>query len=178
MKWYGRGVAILLVTLTLLGLLGIGLPQQVRAKSVEVRLLDTLRFDPDLITADPGEELVLTFVNAGSIVHSFTLFAQRDPDVSLDVEMDLQDYNATHTKLVDEWLGAGEERTVTITAPSEAGRYVFVCMVLGHAAGGMHGELIVGSPGAGIAPVVIGVIVAVVVAVVVVAFFLLRRPSA
>lgn len=170
-------MTVLVMTLVLGSFLMVGLAQPSQAKSVTVHFRDTLVFDPDVISADPGEELVFTFVNDGATRHSFTLYAERDPSVPLDDETALQDYNATHTKLLDVWLQGGEQTTVTINAPSEAGTYVFVCMAPLHAVADMHGRLLVGVS-TGISPLIIGVIVGVVAVVVVVAFFLMRRGSA
>ncbi len=167
---------MLVMALALVGILGVA-SYSAQAKDVTIHLKDTLRFDRDIITALPGEEITLTVVNDGSALHSFTLFAERDPDVPVGDDGALQAYNATHAKVVEVWLQAGEEETVTFSAPTQEGTYVFVCMEELHAVGGMHGELIVGETG-GLSPVVIGVIVGVVAVVAVVVFLFFRRGRA
>lgn len=114
---------------------------------VTVRLLDTLRFDPPLIAVDPGEEVHLRVMNAGQSMHTFTLFTPPNPEVPLDPFSALQTYYDETQKMADVWLDPGEEAWANFTAPSEEANYRYLCMVLGHAAGGMVGWLQVGGGG-------------------------------
>ncbi len=167
-----------MITMTL-ALMTLSLAPVSEAESLDVRLRDSNDFAPDRIAAQPGESLTLHLINDGFAPHSFTLFSDRNPSVPLSDEADLQAYNATHIKLVDVWLKGGEGATVTFTAPSENGTYVFVCMVPLHTVGGMHGQLIVGEEPSGIEPMTVGVIVAISVAVAAISILVLlkrRRP--
>ena len=75
-------------------------------------------FSPDVITAEPGQEIELTFeANAG-----------------------------THTFVIDEIdfsTGVSVNKTVTFTAPTAPGSYAYYCDVGSHRALGMEGTLIV-----------------------------------
>jgi uncharacterized cupredoxin-like copper-binding protein len=122
------------------------LPQPARAQaSVTIDMRDALAFEPGTLFFDPGDNVTLQVVNGGVLQHSFTLFAEAGASVPVDNNAALQDFYANNPTLVDVLLGGGEEATANLTVPAE-GVYTFVCIVPGHAVGGMHGLLIVGNP--------------------------------
>lgn len=167
------------LTLLLLGGLALTLPAPAAAHTMGIHLDDTLVFTPNEIPVMPGESVSLQIENTGTEIHSFTLFLQVDADVPVTDFAALTAYNNTNDK-IEVWLNGGETDWANFTAPTDPGRYTYVCMVLGHAASGMVGELIVQGetppPGDGlISPLFIGIIVAVVaIVVLVVVFFVLR----
>lgn len=142
--------------------------------AIDVILRDTLRFDPSRIVVPPGSEVTLRLMNIGVIDHTFTLFAQKDAQVPVSSDSQIQSYNASNAKIVDVLVHPGAEETVTFTAPTEEGTYTFVCMISLHSQGGMHGVMIVGTE-AGPDLVTIGIIVGVVVVIGVAATFLFLR---
>ncbi len=182
MKLGGRLAGVATASVVIVTFLTLLIAPPAEAKSVEVRLKDTFRFEPDRITAAPGESISLRLINdvtSELSIHSFTLFEERDASVPLTNDQDLQQFNATHDKIVDVWLKGPEETNVTFDAPLEPGTYTFVCMVSLHAVGGMHGVLVVEEEAAGIDPLTIGIVAAVVIVVVaVVLFMFLRRTRA
>lgn len=91
--------------------------------AIRVEMLDTMRFNPDTITVAPGQEVTIDLVNAGAIVHNFTLRGEED-EVSYD-------------------LDGRQEDTFTFTAPSDPGEYEIYCDVPGHEQAGMVGTLVV-----------------------------------
>lgn len=78
---------------------------------------DNFSFSPDVITAKPGQTVLITFANAG--VHTFAI-----DEIQLD-----------------EAIAAGQ--TLSFTAPTTPGTYPYYCSVGSHAALGMKGKLIV-----------------------------------
>lgn len=182
-------VALLAVLLSLaLGLLVPWTPA-VANGGTDVLMKDSLAFEPDTLTAVEGATVSVHVINDGTIPHTFTLFAEVNPEVPFSPQSELETYNDTHAKVldangdpVDILLQAGEEATITFTAPDAPGTYIFVCMEEQHAGLGMHGVLTVTAAdtgmdgdGGGISPVLIGAIVGVVVVIAGAAFFLLRR---
>lgn len=111
-------------------------------RTLIIRATGGIRFDPDTIYVEPGEEVKLAFVVVGPATHTFTLFAEKDAQVPFE-NVALQDYYDSHATLVDFPLPPGTEDEVVLTAPSEGGTYVFVCMTTNHAEAGMHGRMIV-----------------------------------
>ena len=155
----------------------------VRAQvTVTITMADALSFSPNALAVAPSESVSLTLVNGGAETHTFTLFGQADTNVPVTDFSALQAYFDANTKIVDMSFAGGMEDSTTFTAPMKEGTYTFVCMVAGHAAGGMHGTMTVASASpddpTSIDPLLIGVVVAVVVIVIAVsAVFILRRRS-
>ncbi|MDQ3695319.1 MAG: cupredoxin domain-containing protein [Chloroflexota bacterium] len=80
------------------------------------------RFDPAELRVGAGERVSLTFENAGTIPHTFTI-----PDFEVDTGS----------------VAAAPAATMTITAPDTAGSHEFLCTFGGHPELGMVGTLIV-----------------------------------
>lgn len=116
---------------------------------------DQMKFSVTEIRVKPGETLSVTLSNIGtmpkfSMGHNWVLLTA-DADVSAFVNAvagaptteyipdSHQDKVIVATKL----LGPKEADTVTFQAPTEPGRYVFLCSFPGHFQVGMKGEMIV-----------------------------------
>ncbi len=95
-------------------------PTNIEALSFATNALDTFRFEPNTITAKPGQTVNVTFKNVGVLQHSFVL-------------------QQTNTKIVAD---GGKTATGNFVAPPP-GTYTFICDVPGHAPAGMQGQLIV-----------------------------------
>ena len=96
---------------------------------------DTLSFTPDLMTVSTDSNIALTFKNAGNLDHNFILTNEA---------VDLLTVSQTDAiaGVQSETLTGGETATLRFVAP-EIGRYRYVCVVPGHAASGMVGDLVV-----------------------------------
>jgi plastocyanin len=80
------------------------------------------RFEPSELRAAPGESVTIAFSNAGQVPHTLTI-----PGARVDTGS----------------VSPGASATLTFSAPSEAGRYEFLCSFGGHPEAGMVGTLIV-----------------------------------
>ncbi len=152
--------------------------------TLTITMADALTFSPSTFSAEPGESVSLSLINAGVLPHTFTLFAEADASVPVSDNSALQTYYNDNTPLRDVDLAGGIQDSVTFTAPTTEGTYTFVCIVSGHSVGGMHGTMTVASPAPpngepdGIDPLLIGVVIAIVVIVIAIAaVFILRRRS-
>lgn len=96
---------------------------------------DSFQFTPNEFVVSTGTEVNLTFKNVGHLDHNF-IIAASDVDPFAVTEADA--LRGINTGIVQ----AGEETSMTFVAPA-AGTYTFVCVVPGHAAGGMVGSLTV-----------------------------------
>lgn len=135
-------------------------PTAAEAPAAEVRPIaitgnDQMKFSVTEIRAKPGEALSVTLNNIGTMPkvamgHNWVLLkAGVDPAsfnndavsaAATDYVPESQRQNIiAATKL----LGPKESDTVTFNAPTEPGRYVFLCSFPGHFQVGMKGELIV-----------------------------------
>jgi uncharacterized cupredoxin-like copper-binding protein len=137
-------IAAFVVALLLLTLLPV--PKASAQVNLTVQLKDTLSFEPSAISVQPGENISLFLVNDGIVDHTFTLFAQPNAEVPVNDNEALQAYYGQADIVVDVLVGPGETGWANFTAPLTEGLYIFVCMIPGHALGGMHGVLTVGNP--------------------------------
>ncbi len=111
-------------------------------QSLSVTATDDLRFKPDAIEMSPGQQVELTFRNAGSVQHSLAIIkADSELEHVLaetdEVHRDEELFFEIHP------LDGGAEATETFAAPSEPGTYVIACLVTGHADAGMVATLTV-----------------------------------
>lgn len=126
-----------------------------QAKSVTIIGKDNLRFSVETITVTPGEKVTVKLVNntkmpAAAMSHDWVLltpdakpqaFAQAAMKAKANgyLPKNKMDKVIAHTGLV----AGGESDTVTFTAPSEPGKYLYICTFPGHFVAGMKGTLIV-----------------------------------
>ncbi|MEJ7838072.1 MAG: plastocyanin/azurin family copper-binding protein, partial [Thermomicrobiales bacterium] len=88
-------------------------------EEVTVESLDTLRYDPEQLTASPGS--VITMTNVGVVQHNFVVDDLGGEVIPL--------------------LNGGESASWTVPADAPLGDHVFYCSVPGHAQAGMDGTL-------------------------------------
>ena len=118
-----------------------GSPGQARAatRTVEVRMLDSLKFDPPSIQVKAGETVKFKLVNQGQLVHEFFL---GDEATQVEHEKERQQAGAGHhmheANGVDLQGGKQAELTWTFAGP---GTLSYVCHEPGHKAGGMVGTI-------------------------------------
>jgi uncharacterized cupredoxin-like copper-binding protein len=97
-------------------------------------------FTPNTFVIPAGQEITLTATNNGAVVHNFVImnfgttvgdnFGDEDEgNIYWEVEVD-----------------PGGSKSVTFTAPSEAGEYQVICRTEGHIIAGMIGDLTVIAP--------------------------------
>lgn len=96
---------------------------------------DEFKWDPATITVESGAEVSIVLENQGALEHNWIL--ARD---GIDVAS-ASDADALYGANVG-YVQGGETGEMTFIAPGP-GKYLYVCTVAGHAAGGMVGELIV-----------------------------------
>ena len=82
-------------------------------------------FEPDTITASPGDTLIITLRNDGSDDHN------------IEFELPDDDYE------IDEDVPPGASAELTVPVPDLTGDYVFYCPIAGHRQLGMEGTLTV-----------------------------------
>ena len=101
--------------------------------------MDDFKYDPMENTIPAGKDITLNIKNDGAVLHEYDImklgqsagdkFGDEDEgNIYWEVEVD-----------------PGTSKTVTFTAPSDAGTYEIVCGTAGHLEAGMKGSLIVAS---------------------------------
>lgn len=113
-------------------------------RTVEVRQLDSLRFEPATVEVGPGETITFRVTNGGAQIHEFFIGTQSDHDTR-DGEMRAMGSSpmmmADRPNFVDIAPGATEELTWTFP---QRGEIEFACHQPGHYADGMKGTVRVG----------------------------------
>lgn len=109
-------------------------------RTITIRMLDTMRFEPALIRVKKGETLRLVVTNVGKVKH----------ELILGTEKDIIEHNAL-MKLHPEMEHA-DDHQVTVQAGQSAeiiwqftrsGKVHFVCLQPGHYNAGMRGQVLV-----------------------------------
>lgn len=96
---------------------------------------DDFTFDPSMVELEAVSDVTIHFENAGVLAHNWLLIpADVDP---LKATQD----DAVAGAFIDN-VNGGDNASVTFAAPA-AGRYLVVCTVPGHAAGGMVADFVV-----------------------------------
>jgi uncharacterized cupredoxin-like copper-binding protein len=111
------------------------------AEALQAKTLDTFVFEPNAWSTTAGSTATLTLDNTGqALEHTWVLLPQT---ATMDEAIALADPPPADAILYELRVPAGETASGTFTAPAEAGSYIVVCAVAGHAAGGMTGTLTV-----------------------------------
>lgn len=105
--------------------------------SLSVTMTD-FAFTPNAFTVPAGEEITLTIVNNGAVVHNFVIMQL---ETTAGASWDEADQSNVFWEERD--ITPGGELNVTFTAPAEPGEYQLVCRTVGHIASGMIGKLTV-----------------------------------
>lgn len=127
----------------------------VQARTVTIEGTNSMRFSVEKIVVSPGEKITVKLVNnttlpAAAMSHNWILLKQSAAPEAVDqaalqakdngyVPKSKLDQIIAHTGLV----AGGESDTVTFTAPTEPGKYMYICTFPGHFAAGMKGYLVV-----------------------------------
>lgn len=130
----------MLVAVTFLAGCAGGSAKESGTAELTITSTDDFKFEPDELTVNAGQEVVLTFKNGGAVEHSFNLLKA---DAELDHVLEETDEEHIHEELlldIHEVEGDASE-TVTFTAQTEPGDYTFACLVPGHAEAGEVGTL-------------------------------------
>jgi uncharacterized cupredoxin-like copper-binding protein len=98
-----------------------------------------LKFSATRIEA-PAGKLALTLRNAGKVEHELVLLKTNADPASLKVSSGGRVSEAASVGEISE-TAAGASKSTTFDL--KPGRYVYVCNIPGHYAGGMHGSLVV-----------------------------------
>lgn len=139
---------------------------------LNVSTTETVLFAPDTLSVQPGQAVHLVVTQLADFNHTFVLSPVANFTFpTTDTTADLDAFFAAHPPLVNLSLAPtmGTKYYANFTAPP-IGNYEYVCLVSGHFASGMHGELASGTSGTGsgsAAPTALYALIAVVVVIVV-----------
>ncbi|HMM85723.1 cupredoxin family protein [Azohydromonas sp.] len=107
-------------------------------RTIEVRMLDSMRFDPDRIDVRLGETVRFVHRNAGKVMHEFVIGTREE--------------NAKHAELMKKFPDMEHDEPYMAHVPpgktgeivwtfNRAGRFEFACLIAGHYEAGMVGTI-------------------------------------
>lgn len=110
-------------------------------RTVEIKQLDTRKFDPPMVEAKAGETITFKITNTATSLHEFFLGdkkAQEAHEAEMagmsDAQMKMSDTDARV------FVEPGETKELTWTFPAKA-KVPFACHMPGHYQGGMQGTV-------------------------------------
>ncbi|MEX0773455.1 MAG: plastocyanin/azurin family copper-binding protein [Balneolales bacterium] len=122
-------------------------------RTIELEGLDNMRYDKELIEAEPGEEIRIVFTTVSDLppeamqhnvvimtleadVSDFAMASMMSPDNGY-IAPDRDDEYIARTEMTP----GGETSEITFTVPEETGDYEYICTFPGHYMSGMVGIL-------------------------------------
>lgn len=122
---------------------GTAAPAAEADRTVEIVAQDSMRFEPDRVTVEPGETVRFAVRNAGQLQHSFTLgspsYQRRHDKEMADMPMDEM---AHHMDDSPNGIVVQPGQTASLTWRFERGGPIeFACHIPGHYGAGMKGRV-------------------------------------
>jgi uncharacterized cupredoxin-like copper-binding protein len=107
-------------------------------RTIEVRMTDNMRFQPDRIEIREGETVRLVVRNAGKLLHEFVLGTKRDLDEHAEQMKKFPDME--HDEPYMAHVGPGKAGDIVWTF-NRPGEFLFACLLPGHYQAGMVGQV-------------------------------------
>jgi len=109
-------------------------------RTVAIRTTDAMRFDPATLSVKQGETLRLQIHNDGKLPHEFVLGTQSE--ITEHAEMMRKMPGMVHADANSVRVAPGQNGEVVWTF-SQAGRFLYACLIPGHWEAGMQGSVTV-----------------------------------
>ncbi len=109
-------------------------------RTVQITMLDSMRFSPDTITAKLGETIRFTMKNTGALGHELVIGTQAtlDEHAALMAKFPSMEHDEPYMAHV----GAGHHGSIVWTF-NRPGSFAFACLIPGHYQAGMVGKITV-----------------------------------
>ncbi len=113
-------------------------------RTVQIRMLDTMRFSPDKITVKQGETIKFVIKNAGAMLHEFVIGTPKKnaEHAALMVKFP----NMEHSEPYMAHVPPGKTAQIIWTF-NQPGEFEFACLIAGHYQAGMRGSIKVAASG-------------------------------
>jgi uncharacterized cupredoxin-like copper-binding protein len=119
---------------------GIGGDAKAVTRTIEITMLDTMRFIPNEITVKQGETVRLTVKNVGKVMHELVIGTKQELDTH--AEMMKKHPNMEHDEPYMAHVSPGKNADI-IWNFNRAGQFDFACLLPGHYDAGMVGKITV-----------------------------------
>jgi uncharacterized cupredoxin-like copper-binding protein len=123
---------------------GIGGDASAVTRTIEITMLDTMRFVPDQLTIKQGEVVRLRVKNSGKVMHELVIGTKQELDTH--AELMKKNPNMEHDEPYMAHVSPGKTADI-IWNFNRAGQFDFACLLPGHYSAGMVGKINV-TPGA------------------------------
>jgi uncharacterized cupredoxin-like copper-binding protein len=112
-----------------------------RAKrTIDVQMLDTMRFVPDRIDVKQGETIRFTASNTGKVMHEFVIGTKQENEKHAALMLKFP--NMEHSEPYMAHVPPGEAGQIVWTF-NRPGEFEFACLIAGHYQAGMVGKIVV-----------------------------------
>ena len=117
---------------------GIGGDAKAVTRTIEITMLDTMRFVPEQITVKQGETVRLTVKNVGKVMHELVIGTKQELDTH--AEMMKKHPNMEHDEPYMAHVSPGKRADI-IWNFNRTGQFDFACLLPGHYEAGMVGKI-------------------------------------
>ncbi len=117
---------------------GIAADKNAKVRTIELQMLDTMRFSPDRIQVKQGETLRLVLRNTGKVMHELVIGTKQELDEHAALMMKFP--NMEHDEPYMAHVAPGKTGEIRWTF-NRAGEFDFACLIAGHYQAGMVGKI-------------------------------------
>ncbi len=110
------------------------------ARTIECRMLDTMRFVPERVDAKLGETIRFTVRNTGQVMHEFVIGTKKENAEHAALMAKFP--NMEHDEPYMAHVPAGKSGDIVWTF-NRTGEFQFACLIAGHYQAGMVGTIVV-----------------------------------
>jgi len=107
-------------------------------RTIEIRLLDTMRFVPDRLEVKQGETIRFVLKNDGKMMHEMVIGTKKELDEHAALMMKFP--NMEHDEPYMTHIAPGKTGEIVWTF-NRAGEFMFACLIAGHYQAGMVGSI-------------------------------------
>jgi uncharacterized cupredoxin-like copper-binding protein len=109
-------------------------------RTVQVSMLDTMRFSPEKITVKQGETIKFTIKNTGTVMHEFVIGTPKENEEHAALMVKFP--NMEHSEPYMAHVQPGKSGQI-IWKFNKPGDFDFACLIAGHFQAGMRGTITV-----------------------------------
>ena len=107
-------------------------------RTIEVQMLDSMRFSPDRIDVRLNETVRFTATNTGKVMHEFVIGTKKENDEHAKLMLKFPDME--HDEPYMAHVPPGKSGHIVWTF-NRAGTFEFACLIAGHYQAGMFGKI-------------------------------------
>ncbi len=123
---------------------GIAADAKKARRTVQIRMLDTMRFSPDKITVKQGETIKFVIKNTGAMLHEFVIGTKKENEEHAALMVKFP--NMEHSEPYMAHVPPGKTGQIIWTF-NQPGEFEFACLIAGHYQAGMRGTVHVSASG-------------------------------